>query len=280
MKNFSTTLIISFYNKIEYLRMILAALERQSFSDFEVVIADDGSREDVVAEIKDIMANSTLSISHAWHEDLGFRKTKILNEAVRMSRSPYLIFIDGDCIPHRRFVEEHYNNREERVLLAGRRVYLSEKLSRQLDAGKIRNGYLDGAFQWALLFDGMFGQSSHVIKGLYVKSPFMRRVLNRKMKGVLGSNFSVHKEDLEGINGFDERYEGAAVGEDTDIEVRLTWNNVRIRMVKNMAIQYHIYHKKLPRPNKNLELFEVVKREKAHYTPYGLKQESTNMPRT
>ena len=83
MKVFSVSVVISFYNKIEYLNLILAALERQSFRDFEVVIADDGSRPDVVSAIQLIMERSPLSIQHLWHEDKGFRKTRIFNEAVR-----------------------------------------------------------------------------------------------------------------------------------------------------------------------------------------------------
>ena len=275
MRTFSVSVVISFYNKIEYLNLILAALERQSFRDFEVVIADDGSREEVVDEIRSIMARSPLAIQHLWHEDKGFRKTRIFNEAIRKSRSSYLIFMDGDCIPHWKFVEEHYLNREPRVLLAGRRVYLSEKLSRSLDAEKIRNGYLEGGFLIRLLADALFGKSSHVIKGVYIRNSALRKFLNRSMKGVLGSNFSVHKEDLEAINGFDERYEAPAVGEDTDIEVRMLWNKVRIKMVKNMAVQYHIHHKKLPRPEQNLEIFEEVKRERKAFTPYGLNQGET-----
>lgn len=276
MNTFSVSVVISFYNKIEYLNLILAALERQSFRDFEVVIADDGSRQDVVEEIRSIMKSSPLVIQHVWHEDKGFRKTRIFNEAIRKSRSPYLIFMDGDCIPHWKFVEEHYNNREPHVLLAGRRVYLSEKISRSLSAEKIRNGYLEGAFVMRLLADAIFGRSSHVIKGVYIRNVALRKFLNRSMKGVLGSNFSVHKEDLEAINGFDERYEAPAVGEDTDIEVRMLWNNVRIKMVKNMAVQYHIHHKKLPRPEQNLVIFEEVKKEKRAFTPYGLRQDEAS----
>jgi glycosyltransferase involved in cell wall biosynthesis len=275
MKTFPVSLVISFYNKIEYLKLIFAALERQTFQDFEVVIADDGSRADVVAGIREMMDSSPLQVQHLWHEDLGFRKTKIFNEAVRKSRSPYLIFMDGDCIPHRRFVEEHYRNSQPQVLLAGRRVYLSEKLSARLTQEKIRAGYLEGSFLVALLADGIFGRSSHVIKGIYVRNGMLRDFLNRSMKGVLGSNFSVHKADLEAINGFDERYQAPAVGEDSDIELRLMWNNVKIRMVKNNAIQYHIHHKKLPRPEQNLRLFEIVKREKRSFTPYGLRQDET-----
>jgi glycosyltransferase involved in cell wall biosynthesis len=276
MKVFPVSVVISFYNKIEYLNLILAALERQSFRDFEVVIADDGSRPDVVSAIQLMMERSPLSIQHLWHEDKGFRKTRIFNEAIRKSRSPYLIFMDGDCVPHWKFVEEHYRNRETRVLLAGRRVYLSEKLSRSLDAEKIRNGYLEKKFLMDLLVDGILGKSTHVIKGIYIRNKAARRFLNREMKGVLGSNFSVHKSDLEAINGFDERYEAPAVGEDSDIELRFLWSNMKIRMVKNMAVQYHIHHKKLPRPQENLEIFEQVKKEKRAFTPYGLRQDETS----
>ena len=100
MKVFSVSVVISFYNKIEYLNLILAALERQSFRDFEVVIADDGSRPDVVSAIQLIMERSPLSIQHLWHEDKGFRKTRIFNEAIRKSRSPYLIYLIsfGSCL--------------------------------------------------------------------------------------------------------------------------------------------------------------------------------------
>ena len=275
MKTFSVSLIISFYNKIEYLRLLFAALERQSFRDFEVIIADDGSKPEVVEEIMEIMVRTPLAIQHLWHEDEGFRKTRIFNEAIRKSQSQYLIFMDGDCIPHWKFVEEHYRNREPNVLLAGRRVYLSEKLSRSLDPEKIRNGYLEMGFIITLLADGIFGRSSHVVKGIYVGNPLLRKFLNREMKGVLGSNFSVHKSDLVAINGFDERYEAPAVGEDSDIELRLMWNNVQIRMVKNMAVQYHIHHKKLSRSQKNLEIFEAVKKERQSFTPYGLVQQNS-----
>lgn len=36
------SLVISVYNKIHELELILTALEQQSFCDFEVIIADDG----------------------------------------------------------------------------------------------------------------------------------------------------------------------------------------------------------------------------------------------
>jgi glycosyltransferase involved in cell wall biosynthesis len=272
MKHFSLSVVISFYNKIDNLRLVLAALERQSFKDFEVIIADDGSGTAVVEEIGRIVVSSPLSLQHIWHEDRGFRKTRILNTAIRKSRSEYLVFIDGDCIPHSRFAEEHYRNREPHVLLAGRRAYLSERLSQSLTVGKIQSGYLEKRFMFDLMADGIFGKSRQAFKGLYIRNGLLRRFLNRSMKGVLGSNFSLYKQDIEAVNGFDERYAAPAVGEDSDIELRLGWNRVKFRMVKNIAVQYHIFHKKLERPGMNLEVFESVKRSGQYFTPYGLQQ--------
>lgn len=270
MGQYRATLVISFYNRIDYLRRILAALERQSIQDFEIAIADDGSRNEVVDEVQEIMRTSSLTIQHLWHEDLGFRKTQIFNRAVVASRSEYLIFIDGDCVPHPRFVEEHFKNRELRTVLAGRRVNLSSKFINILTEENIRSGILENGFERKLIFDGMFGKSSHVMKGIFIELPALRKYLNRKETGLLGCNFSIHKSDLLDVNGFDERYEAPAVGEDTDLEVRLRWNGVKLKTVKNMAIQYHFDHPKLQRPQVNLDIFEKVLLDKRAYTPYGI----------
>lgn len=270
MAQFAVSLIISFYNKVDYLKRILAALERQTFKDFEVIIADDGSSSDVVESIAAIRKSSVIPIQHVWHEDIGFRKTAILNKAIVSSRSEYLIFIDGDCVPHYKFVEEHFDNREPSVVLAGRRANISKKLADVLTEENIRAGIMERNFALNVLLDGLLGKSTHTIKGTYVKSGFLRRFLNRKVTGVLGSNFSIHKADMVAINGFDERYQAPAVGEDTDIEARLRWNNVRVKMIKNIAVQFHFDHPKLKRSQANEDIFKKVLQDKKAFTPFGI----------
>ena len=137
------SLIIAFYNKIDFLKLVLAGCERQTMKDFEVIIADDGSRPEIVAEINQIKEASPLNIQHIWHEDDGWRKNEMLNKAVVASKSDYLVFVDGDCIPHSRFIEEHYLQREENTCLTGRRVNLSQKISNQLNPTNIKAGFLE-----------------------------------------------------------------------------------------------------------------------------------------
>ena len=101
------TIIAAFYNRIDFLKLVLAGLERQTEKNFELIIADDGSSENVVREINKIIPVHSFPIKHIWQEDKGFRKNKILNKAITESESDYLIFVDADCVPHRSFIEGH-----------------------------------------------------------------------------------------------------------------------------------------------------------------------------
>lgn len=263
------TVIASFYNKIDYLKLVLAGFESQTNKDFELIIADDGSSENVVKEIEDISKNYSFHIKHIWQEDKGFRKNRILNQAVLASNTNYLIFIDGDCIPHSLFVEEHIKSKIASTCLTGRRVNLSEKITRQLNEDKIKNRFLEKN-TLLLVKDGLFGNSFDIEKGFYFKNKFLRNYFNKKNRGLLGCNFSIHKEDLLRINGFDERYEAPSIGEDSDIQFRLELIGVKIKSLNNIAVQYHLYHKPQERLQKNLDLFEQVKKSRVASTPFGI----------
>ncbi len=264
------TVVISFYKKIDYLKLVLAGLKIQSTKDFEIIIADDGSPSELFGEIEKELNKMPVRSSHVWQEDKGFRKNKILNKAVEVSNTDYLIFIDGDCVPHSKFVEEHIANAQERTALTGRRVNLSEKITALLTPEKVENYFFEKHFG-KLVLDGLFGKSFDVEKGIYFRSEFLRKFFNKKKRGLLGCNFSIFKKDLMGINGFDERYEAPSIGEDSDVQFRLELNGVQIKSLNNIAVQYHLYHKPLPRPKENLLLFERIKLEKKSVTPKGIR---------
>jgi glycosyltransferase involved in cell wall biosynthesis len=118
----SLTLIIAVYNAVRYLEYILGALQRQSRQDFEVIVADDGSGPGIGRLIETGQSRYSFPIKHLWQADSGFRKNAMLNKAIMASQTDYLIFIDGDCVPHHDFVHDHFSHRGLKNVLCGRRV--------------------------------------------------------------------------------------------------------------------------------------------------------------
>lgn len=265
------SVIISVYNRFDFLQLVLAGLEIQTEADFEVIISDDGSHDDFVNQLNSLRAKSPLRILHNWHPDTGFLKNRILNVSIKSAQGAQLIFLDGDCIPHPAFVAEHLALGGLGRCLAGRRIDISERLTRQLTPLLIHQGILQSPLtSLGQLGDFLARRTFHFMNGFYVKSPLLRSYFNRKERGLLGANFSIMKTDLEAINGFDERYTAPTFGEDSDIEFRLRLNGISMIPVLNIAVTYHCHHKLLPRPEANKSLYEQVVRENKAFTPYGL----------
>lgn len=269
----TATLIISFYNNFPFLKLVFGGLERQTVNNFEIIIADDGSNEECKRKILEYDMNSTLNIKHQWHKDKGWRKNRILNQAIVASKANYLIFTDGDCIPHRAFIEEHIRNRKNKTALAGRRVNLSEKVSSMLNYENVKNGCLEKRLIPTMVWGNIRGRGNRIENGIYFRSTIIRKKINKKDRGILGSNFSLFKKDIVNINGFDERYRSPAVGEDTDIEYRLRHNGIMIKSIKHLSIQYHLFHDKLHRSDENLEILKQTMEKKIVYTPFGINKE-------
>ena len=264
------SIIISIYNKIGALKLVLDSLELQTLNNFEVILSDDGSSEPSLKKIKKLVNSYSFTIKHVWHPNEGWNKNAILNKSIIESESPYLVFIDGDCVLHPCFLEEHNLSKSPKTLLAGRRVNISKKVSDKITTKSIKEGLLSKGILFYSLWDSIWSDSRDVEQGIYVKSKPIRNFLNRKDKGVLGSNFSVSKQDLIDINGFDERFTYPAAGEDTDIEARLRRNGIRIKTIRNQAIQYHLFHKQLEREEQRLIYLNENNKNEITYTPYGI----------
>ncbi len=273
MKQVKASVIISVYNRFDFLQLVLAGLEIQTEQDFEVIVSDDGSNEQFVRQLDTLIQASPLRLQHNWHADDGFRKNQILNSSIRLATGAQLIFLDGDCIPHPAFIAEHLAHGGPGKCLAGRRIDMSDRLTRQLTPEYVRQGILQRPITMiGQLTDFLLRRTFHFMNGFYVTNPLLRRYFNRKERGLLGANFSVMKADLEAINGFDERYTAPTFGEDSDVDFRLRLHGIQIIPVLNIAVTYHCHHKLLPRPEVSKALYEQVVRDRIAFTPYGLVQ--------
>src|SRR5688500_12014657 len=101
------SVIISTYNAPDWLEKVLWGYSCQDHTDFEIIITDDGSGNDTQNVIRSFQQSSALEIHHLWHEDKGYRRQTILNQAILKAKTEYIIFTDGDCIPRRDFISTH-----------------------------------------------------------------------------------------------------------------------------------------------------------------------------
>ena len=121
------SIIISFYKRLDFLELIFHSLDRQSYKDFEVIVAEDDNAPHTVDYINKARFLHTYIIRHVSQEDTGFRKTRILNAAIRNANGEQLVFIDGDCILHSHFLKEYSKAIAEKYFCYGRRVFCSRK---------------------------------------------------------------------------------------------------------------------------------------------------------
>lgn len=271
------SLIIAVYNKPDNLRMVFAALERQSLPGFEVLIADDGSGPEIRDVVDAVRSRGIFPVTHLWHEDRGWRKNTMLNNAIRAAATDYLVFIDGDCLPSRHFLLDHWNERKAGRVLLGRRVETSERWSEELTLEGVRSGEFE-RFGWNELSDMLRGKSLRVEDGVRIPSALLRSVLLRTAEGMLGSNFSVWKRDLMTVNGFDELYDGPGCGEDSDLQYRLSLIGVRGKSLRNLAIEYHIWHPRTAVSDASWERFEAVKKTREPRCKHGLARTDEGTP--
>ena len=231
-----TSIIISVYKNVEALHLILDSLRCQSVTDFEGIISEDG----IDAGMSQFVSNYDwfCPYQHLTQPDTGWRKNRALNRAVLVAKADWLIFLDGDCVVHPRFVEMHLHYSAPNRILLGKRVKLSPIISSRLLARQLTLPRLS-SLMWRMLF---FPQGNrYVDEGLFIPC-FLSHPL-RSTRSLTGCNMSFPRQAILSINGFNEDYTRPAVGEDVDIYWRLQAQGYTPISIRNRAIAYHLYHK-------------------------------------
>ncbi|MCF0073030.1 glycosyltransferase family 2 protein [Dyadobacter sp. CY261] len=233
----ATTLIIATYNWVEALHCSLVSVTKQKVLPTEVIIADDGSDHRTRTLITSMRANFPVPIIHVWHEDLGFRKSRILNQAVEQSSGKYVVQVDGDVLLHTSFIRDHLAAAQRGTFIRGTRARLTPAKTNELllNADNEVNFFSKGVYN---RFNAM-------------RLPVLRSLGQRiemKSRSVRGSNLAFWKDDFIRVNGYNNELNGWG-HEDEELAARFINNNIAKKIVKLSAVQYHLHHEELPKSN-------------------------------
>lgn len=270
------SIIIAVYKDIEALSLIIEALKKQTYKNFEVVVAEDNDSDEMKKYVASIEG---LEVKHTFQKDDGVRKSRSQNNGILASSGEYLIFLDGDIIPYSTFVQGHVDLAQKDRVLAGRRVNLNARLTKKFREKTILASTLE-KYYFLLGFDLIFDREARFEQGIYIKSDsfIYKRFLQKRKRNtsIIGCNFSCYKEAMMAINGFDESYGGSSLPSDVDFDWRFEAYGLKLTSCKNVANTFHLYHKKqnVPTTKEQRERFERNKKNKKFVCDYGLAQHS------
>jgi glycosyltransferase involved in cell wall biosynthesis len=266
----SVGVVFTTYNRPHDLERVLAGYARQSWRQFEIVIADDGSGDKTRECIVRARDAWDLDIRHVWHEDVGFRKCLILNRAIVETRADYLIFTDGDCIPHPEFVAGHVALARPGHFISGGCVRLGEIATQSIGAEDVLAGRVFDA-RWLQ----QRGESPLNLRKLALSAEPWRGVMNSittTRPTWNGHNSSTWREEVLAVNGFDERL--GYGGLDREFGERLERCGMKGVQARYSLICLHLDH---PRPyrateimNANLRIRRDNARRNVRRTAHGL----------
>ena len=266
----TVSVIVSTFNKPDWLQKVLWGFNYQTYQDFEVVIADDGSREETKAMVSAMNDQVKYDIKHVWQEDDGFQKCRILNKAITACSSEYIIMTDGDCIPREDFVHVHYLNKEPGHFISGGYYMLPMNISLAITEEDIKNQScfdIDWLRQKGI--PKTFKNNKLTAKGFISKLFNTFTPTNASWNG---HNASGWKNDILNVNGFDERMQYG--GEDREFGERLLNFGIKAKQLRYSAVCIHLDHERSYRTPeaiaKNMVIRKEVRQNKSVWTYHGI----------
>jgi glycosyltransferase involved in cell wall biosynthesis len=232
------SVIVATYNRPDALDAVLRSLAEQSDTNFEVLVADDGSRPDTAAVVEGWKERLGRRVAHVWHPDDGFRLAEIRNRAVLAAAGDYCIFLDGDCLARPTFVAAHRALAQRGCFVTGNRVLISRDLSERILRERLMAEQWNVA-HWVAQWAGR--KINRLLPLFWLPLGPLRQVYAQQWRGARGANFAVWRSDLVAIDGFDADFTGWG-REDSDLFVRLIRSGVRRKDGRWATGVLHLWH--------------------------------------
>ena len=227
------SLIVSTYNKSDYLDLVLASVAWQIETPWEVIVADDGSSVETTSVISRWRNRSIFKLIHMFQPDDGFRLSRSRNLAASKASGSWVVFLDGDCVMPPEFIATQARLAEASCVVFGSRKLLSETqatgLLRTAPTLTAISPYLSGRKFWKIPF------------GVFRKFP------QRSWRQARGFHLALDMRLFRSLGGFDESYRSWGL-EDSDFLVRASRLGVTLKDGRYATSLLHLYH---PEPSKS-----------------------------
>jgi glycosyltransferase involved in cell wall biosynthesis len=246
--------LVSSFERPGHLRRVLASIaaQRGVGGALEVVVTDDGSRDETPQLVRRFAASVGFPVRFTTHPHDGFQLSRCRNEGVRASTAPYLLFLDGDCILPPDHLRVHLDRRRAGYAMAGYYIYLSQEISEQISDDDVRE---------ARYLSHITASQRMQIGWRHLRASYYSLIGDPRRPKLLGGNLGIARADYERVNGYDENFQGWGC-EDDDLRLRLRAGGVNVASIAWWTNTYHLWHPKTPsapatwRAGANVDYFE------------------------
>ena len=254
------SVIVTTYNWPSALKACLDSLLAQTDTDFEILIADDGSNSPTQNLIESFTSQTTdITIRHIYHEDRGFRAGTIRNKSVAVSRGNYLIFLDGDCVVLPSFIHRHRKLAEQGYFVPGNRVLACKAFTQKVLTSALPlhpKGLLFFFWHW------LKRDLNRLLPFIYLPWSFHRYRNPKQWDKAMTCNLGVWRSDFIRVNGFDQLFEGWGF-EDSDLVIRLIHSGIYRKEGRFAVFVLHLWHKQNDRNRHDENYQRLMERVKA-----------------
>ena len=228
------SLVVNTYQKPRHLTLVLASIARQEGVEgrFELIVADDGSRDGTEALVAAFAARVPFPVVMTSEPHDGFRLARVRNRGAALARGRTLLFLDGDSILPRDHVAVHLARRRPGVAMIGDVVRLPESACAGLTPETLSH------------FDPRRAAPAAELARLarrHRRARLYRFLRHPSKPRLAGGNFAVWRDDYLRVNGSDERFRGWGQ-EDDDLGLRLRGAGVRLESILDDTCTYHVWH--------------------------------------
>ena len=230
------SLIITTYNRVHLLKRTYLSILHQTFQPDELIIADDGSSEDIVGGIQALVQQSDFKVKFVQQEDKGFRAARCRNNGIRQAEGDYIVCFDPDIIFSKHYLKTMIGAAEQNRFVVGQVIRLTEEQNDRITHAHIASGDFSSI---------LTAPQKEIIPRQYRKERFysvMHALKLRKQGPKLRSGLvGFFKADFIKVNGFDEKFVGWG-NEDDDLGVRFYAAGIKGKNPFKKEYAVHLYH--------------------------------------